>query len=443
MTTSLILNPLEDWLRQSQSQKAVMKGVFVETLRQEASNLVSLGGLPQKKDEQWRFTDLAELLGVNFQVAPLVNLTQDEIAHFYLPEAPQSRLVFVNGIFAPSLSDVSALPDGVFVGNGAQLGNAQKEILVKYLGQQPEQGEVFTALNTAALTDVAIVWAQAKQIIETPIHLLFLSVVSETPSLTQPRILVVAETGASFTLIESYGAIASNCTDIPQNRPYLTNGVAEIYLGENARINQVRVQRESGDGFHLARTAIAQEKNSSYTFTEASLGAKLSRHKLDIYQKGEQTETYLHGLTMIEGKQIADTHSAVYLNHPSGTVHQLHKCIVDQRAHAVFNGRIIVPKPAQLTNATQLNRNLLLSNKARVNTKPELQITADNVKCAHGATVSQLEADELFYLSSRGLSEDNARNLLIDAFAAEILAKIPLVSLRQRLSQCVACRSFE
>jgi Fe-S cluster assembly protein SufD len=169
----------------------------------------------------------------------------------------------------------------------------------------------------------------------------------------------------------------------------------------------------------------------------------LYRNSLEIFQKGEQTQTQLNGLTLVSGEQLADTHSAIFLTKPYGTTDQLHKCIIDDSAHAVFNGKIFVPKAAQLTNAAQLNRNLLLSPKARVNTKPELQITADNVKCSHGATVSQLEADEVFYLRSRGLTEADARYLLVDAFAAEILGRIPIESLRQRLTQCVACRTNE
>lgn len=441
MTTAVIVNPLAGWLEKCQQQKAVTEDDFWQGLRQKAAAVVAESRLPGKQDEQWRFTELSELLSLPWQIAPPLYVTQEAIIPFGLPEAPQSRLVFVNGAYAPNLSDVSALPPQVWVGNAAGLADAQKEMLVKYLGRQPGQEEVFASLNGAGLTDVAIVWIQSEQVIETPIHLLFLTVVSEIPTLSQPRILVVAERGAKGQIVESYGAISNNCTDIPQNYPYLTNAVSEIYLEENAHLEHIRVQRESGDGFQIARSAIAQKSHSRYTYVEVSLGAKLSRHNLDIYQQGEQTETHLHGLAMIEGKQVADTHSAVYLHHPHGTVNQLHKCIVDGQAHAIFNGKIVVPKPAQLTNAAQLNRNLLLSAKASVNTKPELQITADNVKCSHGATVSQLEADELFYLRSRGLSEDNARNLLIDAFAAEILDKIPLVSLRQRLSHCVACRT--
>jgi Fe-S cluster assembly protein SufD len=167
------------------------------------------------------------------------------------------------------------------------------------------------------------------------------------------------------------------------------------------------------------------------------LGAKLSRHNLEILQTGEQTETTLNGLTMIAGNQVADTHSAIALNHPYGTSKQLHKCIVGDHAHAVFNGKVFVPKPAQLTDAAQLNRNLLLSSKARVDTKPQLEITADNVKCAHGATVSQLEDDEIFYLQSRGIDSNDARKLLVNAFAAEIINHIPVPSLRNTLFNTV------
>ncbi|MDB9327395.1 Fe-S cluster assembly protein SufD, partial [Nodularia spumigena CS-590/02] len=174
-----------------------------------------------------------------------------------------------------------------------------------------------------------------------------------------------------------------------------------------------------------------------YTCHALSFGGKLSRHNLEILQTGEQTETTLNGLTMISDRQVGDTHSAIALNYPHSTSTQLHKCIVGDRAHAVFNGKVFVPKAAQLTNAGQLNRNLLLSSKARVDTKPQLEITADNVKCAHGATVSQLEDDEIFYLQSRGINEDDARKLLINAFAAEIINQIPVKSLQAVLLNTV------
>jgi Fe-S cluster assembly protein SufD len=310
------------------------------------------------------------------------------------------------------------------------------------LGQQVDQQDVFAVLNTSGLHDVAVVWIPAAVEVAIPIHCLFLTMVEPTPALVQPRLLVVAEANSRLTLVESYGAIAVNCTDRPQQQPYCNNIVSEIYLGDNAHVTHVRNQRDSGDSFHFATTAIAQDRNSHYRLFDINLGAKLSRHTLAMTQQGEQTQTDFFALTALAGRQVSDTHSSIALRHPHGTTNQLHKCIVDDYAQAVFSGKVLVPQSAQLTNACQLNRNLVLSAKARINTKPELQITADNVKCSHGATISQLEADEVFYLRSRGLNDYDARHLLIDAFAGEILDQIPLISLQQRLRQCIACRTI-
>ncbi|MEY2985540.1 MAG: hypothetical protein RLZZ568_2157, partial [Cyanobacteriota bacterium] len=311
-----------------------------------------------------------------------------------------------------------------------------------YLGRQPDHRDVFATLNTCGLRDVAVVWIPAGVEVVTPIHFLHLSLVDSTPALMQPRLLVVAEANSRVTLAESYGAIASNCTDRPQQKPYFNNVVTEMYVGDNAQVTHLRNQRDSGDSFHFATTAIAQGRHSHYRLFDINLGAKLSRHTLQLTQQGEQTHTDFLSLTALAARQISDTHSSIDLRYPHGTTNQLHKCIVDDYAQAIFNGKVLVPQAAQLTNACQLNRNLVLSSKARVNTKPELQITADNVKCSHGATISQLEADEVFYLRSRGLNDYDARHLLMDAFAGEILDQIPLTSLQHRLRQCIACRTI-
>jgi Fe-S cluster assembly protein SufD len=421
-------------------------------LRQRATAIVQEQAIPTRRDEEWRFTDLSPLSQVTFQAASsgkTVELAsqQLEITPLTLPEAIDSRLVFVNGIYAPQLSSLTGLPEGVFVGNvgvqsSAPLPPQYAARIGNYLGQQQGASEVFTALNTAGLTNVAVVWVSKNKTIETPIHLLFISTSDEVPVISQPRCLVVAQAGSQLNLIEHYAVDVEGCPDIPVNHPYFTNQVTEIWVEENAQVNHTRIQREAGEAFHIGKSAIAQARNSHYTCNAISLGAKLSRHNLEIFQTGEGTQTILNGLTVIGGEQLADTHSAIALNHPNGTSNQLHKCIVDDRAHGVFNGKVLVPRAAQLTNAAQLNRNLLLSPKARVDTKPQLEITADNVKCSHGATVSQLDAEEVFYLQSRGLNEADARNLLLDAFVTEILNRIPVTSLRQKLSRCVACRTF-
>ncbi|MDZ8188145.1 MAG: Fe-S cluster assembly protein SufD [Nostoc sp. ChiSLP02] len=398
---------------------------WLQSLRESAANVVRHSTIPNTREEEWRFTDLSSLRQVQFNVETLRVTSLPEI----LPETANSRLVFVNGLYAPELSAVADLPPGVVVNNLAGLSVGEQETVQQYLAQAEGAQEVFTALNTAGITDVAVVWVKKNVVVETPIHLVFVAVASESATISQPRCLVVAEAGSQVTLVEEYRNLTQGV--------YFTNAVTEIWLGENAEVSHTRVEREGGEAFHIGKTAIAQSRDSRYTCHAITFGGKLSRHNLEILQTGEQTQTTLNGLTMISGKQLADTHSAIALNYPYGTSKQLHKCIVGDRAHAVFNGKVFVPKPAQLTDAAQLNRNLLLSSKARVDTKPQLEITADNVKCAHGATVSQLEDDEIFYLQSRGIDENDARKLLINAFAAEIINQIPVPSLREILLNTV------
>jgi Fe-S cluster assembly protein SufD len=433
---------VEDLVQKTAAKSALISSDWLVSLRRKASLALAHRALPSRREEEWLFTDLSDLLRVSFSADVAGEMAPATLAQFVLPETAHSRLVFVNGHYRPHLSDTAALPREIYVGNLAGLSPAQQETVATYLAQQGEQGEFFTALNTAGLVDAAIAWLPKETVVESPIHFLFITVASPTPALLQPRVLVIAEANSQATLVESYGVVTHNCSDVPQKMPYLNNAVTEICLGENAQIFQVRNQRDSGDGFHLATTVISQAQNSRYSLVDVNLGSHLCRHNLEVWQQGSSTETNLWGLTAIAGRQVADTHSAIYLRHPQGQTRQLHKCIADDYAQGVFSGKIFVPQAAQMTNAAQLNRNLMLSPKARINTKPQLQITADNVKCSHGATISQLEADEIFYLQSRGLNDTNARHLLIDAFAGEIFEQIPLNSLRQRLEQCVACRTL-
>lgn len=410
---------------------------WVQELRDRAAAIVHLSALPTTRDEEWRFTDLSSLRQIKFNAVETFHQSLPDITPLTLPEAANSRLVFVNGVYAPELS-VAQLPEGLVVTNLASLPLAYRSKVQDYLAKAEGSPEVFTTLNTAGLTDVAVVWVTKNLVVETPIHLLFICTAGKTPTISQPRTLVVAETGSSVTLIEEYTnrPVAEN-TEKEEEAVYFTNAVTEIWIAENASINHTRLERESQAAFQIGKTAITQARDSRYTCNAITLGAKLSRHNLEIYQTGEQTETTLNGLTMISDRQVADTHSAIVLNHPHSTTRQLHKCIAADRAHTVFNGRVFVAKAAQLTDAGQLNRNLLLSPKARVDTKPQLEIIADNVKCTHGATVSQLEDEALFYLQSRGINATDAQNLLVNAFAAEIINQIPVPSLQKTLLKAV------
>ncbi len=264
---------------------------------------------------------------------------------------------------------------------------------------------------------------------------MFIATVDDTAISIQPRTLIVLESGSSVTVVEEYLH-----TSIP-NHAYFNNSVTEIWLGETAKINHTRIQDEDITAIHIGKTAVSQSQHSCYTGNSIDLGARLSRHNWEIFQIGAQTETYLNGLAMVNGEQESDTHSVIALTKPHGITNQLHKCIVDDRAHAIFNGKVFVPQAAQLTNAGQLNRNLILSSTAKIDTKPQLEITADNVKCSHGATVSQLEDDEIFYLQSRGLDVETAKILLINAFAVEIIDRIPVASIREKLA--IAVKAFK
>lgn len=409
-------------------------------IREQAFALASELSLPTRRDEEWRFTDLSALMQVKF--SPALPNTNVDVSLFTVPEAASSHLVFVNGFYVPELSDVSQLPEGVKVGNLSQMSFAE---IKAYLGKQPGADEVFTALNTASFTDGAVVMIPRNQQIEMPIHLLFVSTGGDRANIAHPRCLIVAQANSQATIVEHYTAVAvanlPSCLDVFTEQPYFTNAVTEIWLENNAQVHHARIQREAGNAFHVGKTAVSQGKDSRYYSTVVTLGAKLSRHNFEVFQRGEGTHATLNGLALISGEQIADTHSAIAYNHPHGSSRQLHKCIVDSKARAVFNGKVFVPKPAQLTDAGQLNRTLLLSPQARVDTKPQLEITADNVKCSHGATVGQLDEEEIFYLQSRGLDLQTSRNLLVDAFAAEIINELPVDSLKNLLKRCVACRT--
>jgi Fe-S cluster assembly protein SufD len=398
---------------------------WLQDLRNGATKWVRHSVIPNTRDEEWRFTDLSPLKDVKFNNLGIIHelSLQNE---FVLPEVSQ-RLVFVNGVYSPSLSNTENLPSGLIIGN---LDALPSEVAKEYLAQSEGTREVFAALNTAGLNDVAVVWVGKNVVVENPIHLLFISVAGEFAVISQPRCLVVAESNSQVTVIEEY--IPSSSEQV-----YFNNSVTEIWVNENAQVSHNRIVTEGNAAFHIGKTAVTQARYSRYNCNAVTLGGKISRHNLEILQTGEQTETTLNGLTVIADNQLGDTHSALSLNHPHGVSKQLHKCIIGDRAHGVFNGKVFVPKLAQLTNASQLNRNLLLSSKSRIDTKPQLEITADNVKCAHGATVSQLEDDQIFYLQSRGIDENDARKLLVNAFATEVINFIPVPSLRESLLKTV------
>jgi Fe-S cluster assembly protein SufD len=391
---------------------------WLQSINERGVNLLSDQALPSTRDEDWRFTDLSALYRTNFQLAQPTTATDLEA---WTTSDLSIRIVFVNGFFSAEHSTLDALPSGITV----QTLNGAVEIAQDYLAKQQGMNEVFTALNTASFTDGVVIRVGKNQTVETPIHVLFLTVPGAEQTMSAPRTLIIAEAGSSATLIEEYGVIGEGT--------YWTNAVTEVFVAENAQLKHTRTQRESATAFHIGKTAVTQARDSRYALTTLSMGAQISRHNPEIVLTGIQTETHLNGLNLAVDTQLSDTHSLIHFAQPHCIAKQLHKCIVNDRARAVFNGRIEVPQAAQQTNAAQLSRNLLLSPKARVDTKPQLEIVANDVKCAHGATVSQLDDEEVFYLQSRGLDRKAACDILVKGFAAEITEKVPSVELRSRL----------
>ncbi len=400
---------------------------WLKQLRAEAIDQVGRQKLPTLRDEEWRFTDISPLTKLPYRPSQAAaDLRLADIEHLFLEEA-NNRLVFVDGHYAPQLSNIIDT-ENLIIGNLSELLASQASSIQPHLGQYAKfQENIFTAQNTAFLQNGAVIAIARNTSVSAPVHLLFIATQKEVTSYT--RCLLIGDTGSNVTLIEDFVAL--------QEDAYVTNSVTEISLADNAQAKHYRIQRENNKAFHLANCAVSLAHASRYQSINIALGAYISRFNLDVQITDEAAECSIDGLTLIAGEQLSDTHTNIDHLKPNGTSKQQNKCIIDGAAHAVFNGKIMVRPQAQQTNSSQSSRNLLLSSQAHVDTKPQLEIFADDVKCAHGATVGQLDHEELFYLQSRGLSEDAARNLLTYAFGAEIINRIAITSLRQQLEQIV------
>ncbi|MEQ1814612.1 MAG: Fe-S cluster assembly protein SufD [Candidatus Nitrotoga sp.] len=404
---------------------------ILTALQVAAVERVSALSVPSTRDEEWRFTDISLLTKLSFQpVTARSTLQLADIARFIIAEAG-ARLVFVDGVYAPHLSRTEQAA-GVTVTNLAHIlekspAHADARVAA-HLGQLAEyKDNVFAALNTACMSDAALVLLARDTAVRQPIHLLFIA--TKQSAVSYPRCLIRAEAGSTATVVEDYVSL--------QDEAYFTNAVSEVSLADDAQVHHIRVQREGMDTFHIANCAVTLARGSCYRSVSVATGARISRYNLNVLQAAEGGECTVDGLALIAGRQLADTHTCVDHAKPHGISRQLHKCIIGGSAHAVFNGKIMVRPGAQRADSQQTNRNLLLTSRAQVDTKPQLEIFADDVKCTHGATVSQLDGEEVFYLQSRGLTDAVARNLLTYAFGAEILERIPVASLKHQLERAV------
>lgn len=419
---------IESWKKEASPVHSVS---YLDQLREDALDRIESLRLPTIRDEEWRFTDISSLRSMSFpraSAAPLPEL--DKQVDTFLDETA-CRLVFVDGQYMSGLSSLA--DDGsITVCSLSELIGTRASIAERYFGKLADfQENVFVALNTALMHDGVCIVIPAGVSVKVPVHILY--VTSRKDVAVYPRCLLIAEPGANVTVVEEYVTLYEGAS--------LTNAVTEMYIRDSACVNHIRVQRESSQAFHIANGSVLVAQSAHYDSVSLALGARISRFDQKIILAGGNAECEVDGLALIAGRQLADTHTFIDHANPHCRSRQLHKCIVDESAHGVFSGKIMVRPHAQQTDARQLNRNLLLSDKARMDTKPQLEIFADDVKCAHGATVGQLDNESLFYLRSRGLTEVAARNLLTYAFGGEVINRVIVPSLKQRLEEYILART--
>jgi len=410
---------------------------WLAELRERSFELFARTGLPTVREEEWKYTNIAQIEKASF--SPVIELNgaaridEQDLAAATYEEARHSRFVFVNGVFRQDLSTSGGgIDELVALDFTTALRTPEYAGSIRHsLEEQQRNG--FAALNAALFSPGLFLRFPRGFVATSPIQLLFLTAPAngEQPA-SFPRVLVHAEAGSVATLIESYTAAPG--------RPYLTNARIDLVIDDEARITHYKVQRESGEGFHVAATEVELGRKSFYQSTSINLGGKLSRHDIGVRMDHEGAECWVDGLYMIEGEQHTDTHSVIDHRQANCTSRQLYKGILDGKARAVFNGKVFVRHGAQQTDAQQTNKNLLLSKEAQVDTKPQLEIFADDVKCTHGAAVGQLEEDELFYLESRGINPALARNMLTYGFAEEVIERIKIDSIRRELDRAVLNR---
>lgn len=386
-------------------------------------------GFPTLHDEEWRFTNVAPIASGSFALPSAASGSASDAAslkeRFRIDGQESHDLVFVNGHWSRALSSVGELPPGVILTSLTTALAERPDEVQRILSEGAGDDTPFFDLNEAFLSDGAYVYVPKGVVIERPIHLVFLSRVPETPMVVHPRNVIVAEAGSHVRLLETYAGV--------DDEVYWTNAVTQVSAADNAVIDHYKLQRESGSAFHVASLEYVQGRSASVSNHSLSLGARLSRHDIRSQLSGEGADVTLNGLYVVKGSQHVDHHTLIDHQVPHCTSRELYKGVLDDRSSGVFNGRVIVRKDAQKTDSRQSNKNLLLSKEALVNTNPQLEINADDVKCAHGATIGQLDAEALFYLRSRGIARQDAQKILTEGFMADVSNRIRLAPVRETL----------
>ncbi len=406
----------------------------LQSLRETSLRAWEEVGFPTHRDEEFKYFSLRALDEAQFKPAYGAIVDRFEVLQTVVGDVDAITVAFINGEYAPEISTDYLWPEGVFVGSLRDAYTFCPEVVEDHLTRiatlrgklGSTNDERFVHLNTAYLGDGAFVYVPKGVALEKPVHLLYITKADHGPMAVYPRTLIVLEERAEAKVLESYVGLQGL---------YLNNAVTEVFAGKSASLEHNKLQQEQPDTVHIATTAIHQEGSSVYTSNLANFGGKLVRNDLNVWVNGEYAETWLNGASVAMGDQVMDNHTRIDHAMPNCSSFEVYKSILGGRAIGVFNGKIFVYKDAQKTDAKQTNQALLLSPRATINTKPQLEIFADDVKCTHGATVGQLREDAMFYLRSRGLPKNQARALLVYAFAAEVFEKMTIPSVREPLEK--------
>ena len=435
-------SPIEAYRADFQHQPAAPE--WLQALRVHGMARFEALGFPTTKNEDWHFTSVTPIAERTFRAAMTSKtgvssegstagiVARADLRRFTFDQPAWHTLVFVNGEFSEDLSSYAGLGEKVRVSSLAKAIRSGIGRPERHLGKIAAfENHAFTALNTAFIRDGAFIELQADAVVDQPIHLLFV-VEGEGEAISHPRNLIVAARNSRASIIESYMSIRDSC--------YFTNAVTEIALGEGARIDHYKIQRESEKSFHVGTTQIRQERDSQLHSFSLAVGGLLARTNIYTSLDGNAATCTLNGLYLTDGVQHIDNQTSIEHIAPNCPSHEVYKGVLDGRSHGVFNGKVYVHPEAQKTDGKQSNNNLLLSPNARVDTKPQLEIFADDVKCTHGATVGRLDEVAMFYLNSRGIGPETARMLLTYAFAADVLETIELQPLKEQLEKMVLAR---
>ena len=408
-----------------------LDNTFVHDIRTEAIKRFEAKGFPAKKDEAWKYTSLGKVLKQDFSVFAKTEFAVEykDVQPYFIHDIDSYKIVFVDGKYASHLSETTH--DGIDIClMSAALSKPKYQVVIENYFNTIAEKDSLTSLNTAFSNEGAYIHITKNKLVEKPIQIIHFSTGSEAALLLQPRNLIVVDENAHVQIIERHQSLTDN--------PSLTNSVTEIFAAKRGIVDYYKVQNDKENASLIDSTYINQERESHVSVHTFSFGGKLTRNNLNFYQNGEYIDSTLNGVTIIGNKQHVDHNTLVHHIEPNCESHQDYKGIFGDSSIGVFNGKVLVNKEAQKTNAFQANNNLLVSDKASINTKPQLEIFADDVKCSHGCTIGQLDENALFYLRARGIPEKEAKALLMYAFANNVLESVKIPQLKNRINALIA-----